>query len=950
LAESAVVVVAVERDDTPTVLTVRVPSRALHLAPSVRRASRPRTWHWLHPATWSWILPRAHLQVDLLLPSADADRQVEVNLPDGVSFDPSRPLPTRAEMEIQVKPPPPLQHLGQLMHQLLDAPRDWPPPLYQCLADLAGVMAEAARESLRYHKVGSPSGQASSTADQAPSASAVRARLDELRAKLSQLSASGDAAEPAASLEPVWCGGDWLLSPPLRRRTSADALSPRAVVARAGMVEDVSKRGAPEDAKIHVYVAVTDAEYFSIARFSGWMSALLMTVVLFFLLYEKLFRVGSEPVSPEVLAIVLTLFSAIQAGRIERSDRSTIRGLLALAGNKLIVASVLPTVILAVALAFSRTGTWPIAWAGGCICLQLLLQSLLRLRLLRALRPGSRRTSGSQPQSGLTLHTDPPDYTHSEVIHSSWWRSTTADALMIGCQAYGYVVWQRGASPALRELLIDARPASPPPYLKPASHSRTVRDRWIRWLAELAADTPPGVSGKGSLVSTGTLPADPDGGPGPGADDATSARTAMLDNPPNVLALQRSGTVGQSLTFVVFREQPKADWVTSDHVFPVDIDPDQLSPVDDVTGTVEIFLGLPRAAGLLKVADHPVIAILAAAEHRLHVLEVQLPVPAPYAEYSGRQWARVQMALGESDIEHLAAFLSAVNQRIAASRQFQPQNGQPDDRCIVGVKTISEGTPRIINPGPALRPASSGLVLASDIDVITASGSHSCESEEAPTWRVLAICADARSGIENDIVRNLGQELRVAALTYALLHGKAVILLLGHQPGERTCQVNLRDMFVSDGKGANFQVLLDEWQSRKDLGAAGPDPLLRVHIRSPDRPGATFDVLESLRETLQTLAPGSLGPSDWNVWYARTEVTAGNASLLLLTVRLSVDPQLVRNWRPTDLERIERRVRTLAARKAAAAADILNDDLGAQAQKDTVISVKLITVPSLNVS
>jgi hypothetical protein len=50
---------------------------------------------------WNWILPRALLQIDLLLPSAEADRQVQVSLPEGVALDPSQPRSARAGLEIK---------------------------------------------------------------------------------------------------------------------------------------------------------------------------------------------------------------------------------------------------------------------------------------------------------------------------------------------------------------------------------------------------------------------------------------------------------------------------------------------------------------------------------------------------------------------------------------------------------------------------------------------------------------------------------------------------------------------------------------------------------------------------------------------------------------------------------------------------------------------------------
>ena len=102
--EAVVVVVAVDRNRTPTVLTVRAPTR---------RLSRNR------PLTLG--RPRARMLIDLLMPSADADRQVQINLPDGVSLDvPRHPTPP-ARVTIEVRWPQPFHHLRALMTQLLGA-------------------------------------------------------------------------------------------------------------------------------------------------------------------------------------------------------------------------------------------------------------------------------------------------------------------------------------------------------------------------------------------------------------------------------------------------------------------------------------------------------------------------------------------------------------------------------------------------------------------------------------------------------------------------------------------------------------------------------------------------------------------------------------------------------------------------------------------------------------
>jgi len=84
-----------------------------------------------------------------------------------------------------------------------------------------------------------------------------------------------------------------------------------------------------------------------------------MAMVLVLMVAWRLLRHTTGP-SPEVLAIVLTLFSALQAGQMERQDRSTLRGLLSAPGNWLIAASIVPALALAVVLAVMRLSPNPV--------------------------------------------------------------------------------------------------------------------------------------------------------------------------------------------------------------------------------------------------------------------------------------------------------------------------------------------------------------------------------------------------------------------------------------------------------------------------------------------------------------------------------------------------------------------------------------------------------------
>ena len=180
-------------------------------------------------------------------------------------------------------------------------------------------------------------------------------------------------------------------------------------------------------------------------------------------------------------------------------------------------------------------------------------------------------------------------------------------------------------SPTLRELLEAARPATPS-----ATVGKRRRSKWLRLLASMAT--------RGPLI--GPMDDLPRRQPfrsnsaDPGEAASVAAEGLLLKRPANVLALQRSGTASQALTFVVFREQPEADWVTGPAVFPVELDPDWLAPGESVAGTIELFLGLPQDDEPLTVNRHPITVMLAAAaEYQLSVVEVQLPVPPPTSAY-----------------------------------------------------------------------------------------------------------------------------------------------------------------------------------------------------------------------------------------------------------------------------------------------------------------------------
>jgi hypothetical protein len=234
--------------------------------------------------------------------------------------------------------------------------------------------------------------------------------------------------------------------------------------------------------------------------------------------------------------------------------------------------------------------------------------------------------------------------------------------------------------------------------------------------------------------------------------------------------------------------------------------------------------------------------------------------------------------------------------------------------------------------------------------VVAGSGVHRTEDASDPTWRLLAICSDWRSAGEIEVLDALDGGLELAGLTTAILHGKLVILLLGHRPGGRGGDGE--PLLSAPGSDGQVIVYLDKWQSRQQLGEGHKHPLLRVRMRTPDRAGATLEVIESLRETFQEMAPGWLTDRDWKVWYTRT-VVAPDHGVIQLTVRLAVNPATtprhhpIERWGPAKMAQIERRTLAVAASKMAARGTGSVADLGLDAPEDTVISVSLIATPDL---
>jgi hypothetical protein len=847
LAALTIIAVPLDIDTAPTVLTVRVPARSLSLESEQVRRMRPSTW---------LIRPSGHLQIDVLMPTADADRQIQVHLADGLSFGestyPGRPDQgaTAPSLDISVRNPPPVQDLSVSMEEVLRIKKSpWPPSLSQSIADLARAKAALVSDTLRHYEVRGENDAAPASQDGLTPTDQARESLRELGRKLPS------AAHNYASLvrlREFWqeSGLDRLS---LFRRTSVDPRGPRALVARVEQIEDVAQRATPEKAVIHADVRVSDREYFSITRTSARMSLIVMIGILASLIGWHLVSPKANPnssVHPEVLAIVLTLFATIQAGRIERPDRTTLQGQLSSSGTGMLAASMLPPVALAVALAFQPAVLAGSLWAFACIVVQATFLGLMRWWWgppAEGRESGDRKRDWSAFEGRRTFKTEQLDYGHFEVLRSDYWRNTTADALMLGRAAHGYVIWQGTGD----HVEMD-EPA--PPRLEP-------------------------------LLVRG------------------ERKAAGKEEPENVLALLHSSTQRQAITFVAFRTKrdellPAAEGnqgftqsgLRVRKAVPLDLDPDRLTPADNVASTVDVFIGQHGDFPVLE--KHPLIAALEAARGRLIVLEAQLPFPTPVPDYPDRQWARMRVALRDAeDIRRLTEFLHEIYARIV----------QPEDPAhVVAVQADSTVLPRVISefvtptPGGGENGPGEG---AGDL-YIPADSPIWDEDPGAATWRMVASCAPARSNIDSDIIDQLPfdkSRFQLAHLNYAPVHGMAAIIVLLHDThgSAENPPVNHRVPRVQPERGGDPDttywnqpgMVVNGRVSRRELGQFEKCPLLHIRFRWQERPGAFLDILNSIDAVLGSDPPAIHRPRR-SVSYARLYIAAGRTADGDLTIRI----------------------------------------------------------------
>jgi hypothetical protein len=900
-----VIVVEIPRAPAQQVLTVHLPSRRLgrnHLS-------------------WMQLYPQARLELEVLLPSGSADRQLEIQLPPGMSCleRPARspspgpgggpaseepPVPRRAgarepqlDVVVEIDPPRVMQQFRTVMSELSRALDDrhlheGADGALAALAQVALSRLDAMGDLLRTHD-----------AVDGPGAARIHRHLNRLRAGLAVMVAAGGEQAPPDRLRKAanrtrsaWDDGSWLPHA-LRRRAPTQAPNRRQLFARLDGVDDPDYRGATRLCYATLDVAVTEHLLGSVALFASSMGLMLITTafVLFTLLPEVPGKGGFDA---QVLAGALTLFAAVLAARVVHPDRSTLHGLLSSAGYFAIAASTLPTVLLAIALAFP----WAQAHASIACLVCLLLQVCFVMFLFVARRRCSRAVHRHGPR--MVLQSEPVgDHRLLWPLHRSWWRALSAEALALGRPAYGYVVEQVLTLPAAESPATGDAAGSGSERPAVADVTALIGLRKLLQAPPAATDHHPADQGDGGLA--------------------------------NLLALLRAATERQSMTFLVFRDQPEASWRAQHHASPVVLNPDRLVPHEPPMTYLMLHLGL-RADATDDDRVRPLLAMLRIlARGKLTVDEVLLPSTPPACSAPDLRWATIRVPVGDSDLPSLAQALLTI-------ARYRPR-ARDRDLWILATLSRCRKVFWIRGQAPTRRATTRGTLRglrARDLDVVgplarslgaqdptererTLDRTWQSEPGPAPvcTWQITTLTADAGAGIEYDILKRYTThrpDLCVVGMTSAVLHGVCVVFLLAYRractAGERgaggqadaaqdaaqdDAQDDVRsgdrpaDALARDLDGLGVAVHHDDPRTLTQLGRMDPlSSLITVETASADARGG---LVATLNELIDEFTPRS-GPTDGEdrrmrakprVWHMHMKMHEGRRSAVHIALRLS---------------------------------------------------------------
>jgi hypothetical protein len=210
----------------------------------------------------------------------------------------------------------------------------------------------------------------------------------------------------------------------------------------------------------------------------------------------------------------------------------------------------------------------------------------------------------------------------------------------------------------------------------------------------------------------------------------------------------------------------------------------------------------------------------------------------------------------------------------------------------------------------------------------------------AEAWRLVAVCAQPRSGLLAEVLAALHEHAGVRSLAGAIsgvFDGTMVVFLLcraaagAGEPDAAAVEQATR--------AYRTVVRLLDGVRPGDLADEVARPLLRVQIRTPDRPGVMQDLLRELGSRLSTV------DGHVDVLYALTPVVDGQALSGRLLLRLPYDRGGDDRWTGTDWQDMGRLVAQAVAR-ASGGPSATDAERTSRLSDDTVVTLDLVRRPS----
>jgi hypothetical protein len=370
---------------------------------------------------------------------------------------------------------------------------------------------------------------------------------------------------------------------------------------------------------------------------------------------------------------------------------------------------------------------------------------------------------------------------------------------------------------------------------------------------------------------------------------------------------------------------------------PMAADRARLAPMDPPDWVLDVLVGAPSDEERDFVAD-PLVRIARAAQRANYtLLNVQLPAPPPLQDPAELRWLRLRVGApyrrGDS-LRKLVRFLAALDALRAEGLRVHLRE-VPQMESVDATQTAPEDS---FDELPGARVPTTGKTVAgrlvTDQDVRVPAG-------PADTWRLIAVCAQPRAGLLADVLTALHEHAGARTLAGAIsgvFDGTMVVFLLC-RPETGPLDPAAVQQVEEATKVHRTEVRLLDGVPPGPTGTEDARPLLRVQIRTPDRPGVMQDLLRELAARL----PAADGTVD--VLYALTPVVDGQALSGRLLVRLPHHPVADERWTAVDWQDMGRLVAQAMARASGGPAPV-DAERTSRLSDDTVVTLDLVRRPS----